>query len=170
MYVRIYICTYVCMYVRMYVCTYVCMYVRMYVCMYVCTYVCTCVCMYVCMCVREQIFSVSNAKLNVGYHADNKKAAMKSGKNVGQTVYKIATGQILHSVHSFHVLENCFLKNHLNTRVVLPSSPRSLKFSLQSTFSHVYCISFSSHVTLFSHTTEIPLITYTVEPLNSFYV
>jgi len=50
-YVRMYVCTYVCMYVRMYVCTYVCMYLRMCVCIkyYVCTYVFMYVRMYVCM-------------------------------------------------------------------------------------------------------------------------
>ena len=36
-----------CIYVRMYVCTYVCMYVCVYVRMYVCTYVCMYVCVYV---------------------------------------------------------------------------------------------------------------------------
>ena len=36
MYVRIYVCMYVCTYVRMYVCMYVSMYVRKYVCMSAC--------------------------------------------------------------------------------------------------------------------------------------
>ena len=44
------------MYVRTYVCMYLCTYVRTYVCMYVCTYVC----MYVCMYVYRQICNNHN--------------------------------------------------------------------------------------------------------------
>jgi hypothetical protein len=38
MYVRVYVCMYICMYVRTYLCVCVCMYVFMYVCIYVCMY------------------------------------------------------------------------------------------------------------------------------------
>jgi hypothetical protein len=38
------------------------------------------------MCVRVHIFSVSDAKANVGHHTDKKEAAMESIKIVGQTV------------------------------------------------------------------------------------
>ena len=51
MYVRTYVCAYICMcvhmYVRTYVCAYICMCVHMYVRTYVCAYICMCVHMYV---------------------------------------------------------------------------------------------------------------------------
>ena len=68
MYVRVYVCMYVCMYARAYVCMHVCMYVCVCICMYVRVCVCVCVCMYACVRTKDKSVIIKVVAISTNFY------------------------------------------------------------------------------------------------------